>query len=251
MAVDPILAGGILGGLNLGSSLISDHFNRRQSRAMQDKQNQANLELSKYAFQKDMQQLKYMNEYNAPVNQVARMREAGLNPALMYKGSPQNVQTQMPKFNAPQANIQHFPMQAPQLPTMGDFQDMRIKHAQVNNLKKDEEIKNLQALEKVQAIRSKTFDNDLKSELRKYSVDTAISMATKRSNEAAQSYQQTQLNSLAITDRGLNAEIKRLELKLMRKGIYRNDPAWIRAIIQNINLSRLQKETQNKIIKMR
>lgn len=50
------------------------------------------------------------NEYNTPIQQVKRMKEAGLNPALMYQGSPQNVaqQVKVPEGQAPQIDPSLF-----------------------------------------------------------------------------------------------------------------------------------------------
>lgn len=44
------------------------------------------------------------NAYNAPVQQVQRMKSAGINPALMYNGTVQNTSSQpnTPKYEAPQ-----------------------------------------------------------------------------------------------------------------------------------------------------
>lgn len=54
----------------------------------QNKANKANAKLTKEMFN-------MTNAYNAPIQQVKRMKEAGLNPALMYQGSPQNT-SQLP-----------------------------------------------------------------------------------------------------------------------------------------------------------
>lgn len=61
----------------------------------QNQANKANARLTNQMFDKT-------NAYNTPLNQVKRMKEAGLNPALMYEGSPQNTSTlpQTPKQEA-------------------------------------------------------------------------------------------------------------------------------------------------------
>lgn len=50
------------------------------------------------------------NAYNNPVEQVKRMKSAGLNPALMYQGSPQNTaqQIKLPESTAPQFDARAF-----------------------------------------------------------------------------------------------------------------------------------------------
>lgn len=72
--MDPITASALATtGINAVSQGLQNRANRRFQRQMFDK----------------------TNEYNTPLNQVKRMKEAGLNPALMYQGSPQNTATQV------------------------------------------------------------------------------------------------------------------------------------------------------------
>lgn len=55
------------------------------------KQADHNMELAKYQHAANMETVRLQNEYNKPVNQMARYLEAGLNPNLMYgQGSPGN-----------------------------------------------------------------------------------------------------------------------------------------------------------------
>ena len=71
MALDPLSAG-MLGmqALSFGSSVLDGgHSARKSARSIMDLQNQ-------YA----VQNWNMQNEYNAPINQLARLREAGLNP---------------------------------------------------------------------------------------------------------------------------------------------------------------------------
>lgn len=65
MALDPVI-GGVLGSVG---SLLGAGIDMYQ----QDRINQQNLEL-----------MKYQNNYNSPKNQMARYRDAGLNPHLIY-----------------------------------------------------------------------------------------------------------------------------------------------------------------------
>ena len=52
--------------------------------------NKSNKKLSRQAYHQDLKMFNYENEYNKPVNQMARYREAGLNPMLIY-GSGQSI----------------------------------------------------------------------------------------------------------------------------------------------------------------
>lgn len=51
-------------------------------------QNFANQREAERAFQRQRQLIKEANIYNAPINQMARLREAGLNPHLIYGQGP-------------------------------------------------------------------------------------------------------------------------------------------------------------------
>jgi HAMP domain-containing protein len=52
----------------------------------QNQANKANSRLANQMFDKT-------NAYNTPLKQVERMKDAGLNPAMMYQGTPQNTAT--------------------------------------------------------------------------------------------------------------------------------------------------------------
>lgn len=56
------------------------------------------------AFKYNMEAIKYQNEYNKPVNQMARLREAGLNPNLVYGGGSGSVSGNL--STAPTGNYQ-------------------------------------------------------------------------------------------------------------------------------------------------
>lgn len=64
-------------------------------------QNRQNMKMAEYAYQKELEQWNRQNEYNKPINQMARFKEAGLNPNLMYgQGTPGNA-TDSPNYSAP------------------------------------------------------------------------------------------------------------------------------------------------------
>lgn len=56
------------------------------------------------SFKYNMEAIKYQNEYNKPVNQMARLREAGLNPNLVYGGNSGSVAGNL--STAPTGNYQ-------------------------------------------------------------------------------------------------------------------------------------------------
>lgn len=67
-------AGGLIGGI------VSGKQSRKNVRA----QAHHDRQLAEYAYGKDLEQWHRANEYNTPTAQMARLREAGLNPHLVY-----------------------------------------------------------------------------------------------------------------------------------------------------------------------
>lgn len=83
--MDPATATAIgLGAAQMGGSLVSDYYNRKYGREMYNLQRQHQLEDWHRA-----------NKYNSPVQQMQRLREAGLNPNLVYGKGGGNVPATM------------------------------------------------------------------------------------------------------------------------------------------------------------
>lgn len=123
----------IAAGLSAGAGALNSWWQRRQSQSNTAQTIKGNKELAQYQYEQEQKQLEYMNEYNTPANQKQRLIDAGLNPALMYKGTPQNVQTQLPKYNRPEIEYKNQAMQLPQglgIPAMSAYQDTRLKTQQ-------------------------------------------------------------------------------------------------------------------------
>lgn len=168
----PIAIGAALlsGGISLGGDMLNNRAQRKQNeldyqftREMYERQLQDNLEM-----------WQRQNAYNSPKAQMDRLKEAGLNPHLMYgKGTVGNANDigkatisqgskPAPKFNLPQAFANYNMIrQGEQL------------RAQTDNLKTQNQL--LQAQELGQTIKNEqnSFDLRLKETLR----DTAIQQA--------------------------------------------------------------------------
>lgn len=65
--------------------------------------NAANMKLAKYQYEKNLEMWNLQNEYNSPVKQMERLKEAGLNPNLVYgNGSVVgNTTSDAPSYNPP------------------------------------------------------------------------------------------------------------------------------------------------------
>ena len=71
----PLIVAGLTTGANIASTVMQNRANRRA----QDRAFEQNKEFWQQRFDKEAQ-------YSSPVQQMARYKAAGLNPALMYKG---------------------------------------------------------------------------------------------------------------------------------------------------------------------
>lgn len=117
--------------LGLGSSLLSGASGIIGNMI----QRKTNKELAEYSYQKDVEMWNMANEYNSPSAQMARLKEAGLNPNLAF-GSGNvagNTTTQTPKYQMP--DVKYQPVQMPNvLGMLGQYQDIQRNKAVTDNL---------------------------------------------------------------------------------------------------------------------
>lgn len=124
---------------------IGQYFGQRAAAKQSEKNLKAQMQhersLAEYRYSKDLEMWEKANFYNEPSQQMARLREAGLNPALMYgKATGANqAATQLPKYN--QAAADHSQRKSPMvaLSVLSMFQDLALKQAQVDNVRKQNE----------------------------------------------------------------------------------------------------------------
>lgn len=100
-------------------------------------QNSANQANSNRTYEQDVEMWNRGNAYNAPVAQMARLKEAGLNPNLVYgNGAVGNQAGTLPKYQTPQVSYQGVEQVAQAVPsTISQYQDYQIRQAQLDNLK--------------------------------------------------------------------------------------------------------------------
>jgi hypothetical protein len=133
---------GALGGLfGIGSDILNRHYRKKEERGRR-KYEQAR-ELDRRAY--DQAMWNKVNQYNHPLQQMARLSEAGLNPNLIYGSSPGsavgNAQSIAPGKQL-QAQAPQYQFNNPITP----FMDTRVKQAQTNNLKADVLLKATQGM---------------------------------------------------------------------------------------------------------
>lgn len=92
------IPGAIAGLAGAGASM----YGSQQAVEAVEKQNQGNMDLAKYKYQKDLEMWNMTNEYNSPQAQMQRLKDAGLNPNMVYgNGSAANQAAKAPSFEAP------------------------------------------------------------------------------------------------------------------------------------------------------
>jgi len=107
-----------------GQNMRAAHEKKRDERQFAH-----NRQMSEYQWSKDLEQWNRANEYNAPTAQMERLREAGLNPAMIYgSGGAKTVAAQLPKYQAAKADYRYS---APFDPTnvLAAYQNFQIGQA--------------------------------------------------------------------------------------------------------------------------
>lgn len=97
------------------------------------------------------------NEYNSPTAQMARFRDAGLNPALIYGQSNTADAVRSSDFKQPQLRAANYDSLA-NVP--GQFFDARIKEAQTDNLRKSNTVLDQEILLKAAQVNKTLADTD-------------------------------------------------------------------------------------------
>lgn len=103
-----------------------------------EKNRQYNLQLAKMQNEWNLQQWERENEYNNPLNQMARLKAAGLNPNLVYgNGAAQSTAAPSPSLTSGAPSSPQDMSLMAQRPTVGQIMNQalqnRILQAQVEN----------------------------------------------------------------------------------------------------------------------
>lgn len=64
-------------------------------------QNEGNMQLAQYQYEKNLEQWQLENNYNTPKSQMQRLADAGLNPMLMYSQGSTGQAASSPQYEAP------------------------------------------------------------------------------------------------------------------------------------------------------
>lgn len=258
------IAGGaaLTGGLaNIASTFIQNRKSRQFSREMYDRQYRDNINF-----------WRMQNEYNTPASQMARLKQAGLNPNLIYGQGARGATGQAEKISTPDVKSAQF--NTPDMSFVGQagmsflnaMYDFEIKKAQTDNMRAQNTVLLADAAMKMASTQRSRFDLGFESDLRDISAETRKEMlrqlksntdislrkdereaAMNSSNlkEAAQrilrmrediarSAQERKRIKEATKNLKTDRTLKQLDIDLWKKGISRTDPLWMRVLARHI-----------------
>jgi hypothetical protein len=141
--MDPFVTQGVG---NLLSGIVNNLFSfARQRRTFRENQRMSkmayahDLDMWNRKNEWDMRMWNMQNEYNLPAKQMQRLRDAGLNPNLIYGNAAAGGQAaqvrsgEIPRYQAPRADFSFEPVAMPNL--LGMYQDFRLRSAQTDNVR--------------------------------------------------------------------------------------------------------------------
>ena len=268
------LIGGATSLLGTGINAASNSYNNKYNAQMQQQINASNQQHAKemLASQQNFNRESWnlQNEYNDPKAQMARLREAGLNPNLVYgNGATTQAGAVAPASGTPaqgQAPKREAFRMGEVNPMMSYF-DIQQREAQTDNLRAQNTLIQTQAaLESVKATteleRAKDlgYSNARNEQLSPYFSDFAKLQLQKATNDVAQSGIDVQLKQQDYMQKGetfqhvlqnkvlqneqlksqmsqveIETMLKKVEHNLKKLGISPNDPTWMRVGGQLLN----------------
>lgn len=222
------------GASEIGGSLLQNTFNKNAQR----RQFRHNQQMAEYAYAQDLQmwnrQSAYnklmwdlQNQYNLPENQMQRLRDAGLNPNLIYGtgaagGQAGSIQSaQMPKYQQVRAQYNFQPFRMPDI--LGLYTQLRQSNAQVDNVEANtaltEEKRLTEAVNRslTAARRSRVLaENPYYHELSKYSTELAkLQVDAQRQRLINQSIDQN-IKQHMVGRTGAEAGLKQMEYQFFK-----------------------------------
>lgn len=259
-AIGPIIQG--------ATALVGQGANAASQGAMNRKQRKFTEKMYQRQRDDSISDWNKQNEYNHPSAQMARLREAGLNPNLVY-GNGADVTAQPVRSSSPGS----WNAKAPEVDMrfVGDslmnYQNIKMQEAQIDNLRTQNSVLVQEAALKaastanlVMSTKRGEFDYGLATELRQTSLDTAKEQLRKLSTGADIDIQRNErealMNSSSLREAGeriatmrdqrltsvqqrqlmdLDAELKKMDIDLKKLGVMPSDNFLLRLLGRIIN----------------
>lgn len=221
--------------------------------------NKRGVALTREMRQSDIEMWHKANEYNSPIQQMQRLREAGLNPNLIYGNGATHTAQQAPSAKVPEIQNELASMgQLNAVPILSMYQDMQVKNAQMDNLKKQMEYtdskiineglkaistsvnteKNQFTLGQARRLADSQFETAM-ANLDKIRQDVNLKMVQQKLSQEFQPYKIGE-SSARIENLITDKKLKLLELKLQEElkpyGVTQNDSWFVRRLAPLLNL---------------
>lgn len=244
----PQLAAAIAGGaIGLGGNLLQNFWNQGQA----NNQGQWNQEMQQNQQRFDLDMWNRMNAYNSPQAQMARFKEAGLNPHLIYgKGTAGNT-TPLKSPDVKPYNRAEMNSVTNGLDVFGDMYQFKQLQAQTDNTQANTDVQNATALLTATKNAREAFQLGKDNELRQTSIDAArleLNSAIHRNRILAN---ESFISSGTVKEKlgkikteflneikkgnnlDLDATLKRFEAKMNVHGLTKHSPLLLKWMLQN------------------
>lgn len=164
-------------GIQAGSGLLGAGLNQIFARRNTARQLEANKEMAQYQWGMDQEAWNRQNKYNTPKAQMARFKEAGLNPHLIYGKGTAGQATQLPKYSNVRAEKTDTP-NFQGIPALEMYQNVQMQKAQIDqiaaqtkNTNADTAIKIIEPLIKKTQLGQMGFDLQKDKDFKPYQFD--------------------------------------------------------------------------------
>ena len=222
---------------NTGGNILTNLVNRAFKGKDMRMELAANKEMQDYAFQQNMDAWHMMNQYNAPVAQMERLKEAGLNPNLVYgqgvQGATGQAKGSPSAYQAPKADFKRGEA-LKDLNILQQYQSFKLADAQTRNLRNQADTRELE---------NKYLEDTIDSRIRGAIVSTLIQEHNLSASEANAIVRQAEAR---IADEKQDAVLKKyqedadraeseriirdIEKGWYEEGIRPQDPWWQRQL---------------------
>lgn len=217
-----------------------------------DATNAANQRMAEYAYSRDVEMMNRTNAYNSPEQQMERLKNAGLNPNLIYGsgGSVGNMSGAAPKYQAPTMQYAYKP--GIDLPGMiGMYQDVAMKAAQTDQIRAqtnltEQSTLNAQVMERIQKLKEFGVPYDNASKWNKIQKEQKDLNYQQQFLEQKARKQELEIGMYGSKQENLDTqtEKRRAEIifqqyknDLLKMGITTSDDVRFRVMLQMLNAS--------------
>jgi hypothetical protein len=186
------------------------------SNAIQNKQTKKR-EAEKRAY--DLEQWQRKNQYNHPLEQMRRLKDAGLNPNLIYGSSPGSAVGNADGIHAGKA-----PEYKLDNPVTG-FMNTRLQQSQTNNLNSLSTLNDVKALTELQNKNLRGTEADLA----KGNLQSSMEIRKAEAKTAHQKFLQSELETIAVSE-NLKPRIAKFAAEAMTAKINQDTAAYLKNV---------------------